>query len=99
MKGDAGGSGTIPTDSGTASPRPPRPRPGGRGNSSLIVIGSSFDTIYIVPLTGSAAGLPQLAPPLFPGISIVPIRLGGVNNPSFREVINRSRNAACSASG
>src|SRR5215510_10535400 len=45
-------------------PRPPRPPPGG---FSLRNVGSSFDTMYIVPFVGSMAELPQLAPPLCPG--------------------------------
>src|SRR5260370_35372526 len=60
-------------------------------------VGISFDPIYIVPFDGSTAELPQLAPPLWPGISIVPRRLGGVNTPSLRELFSNSRNDACSS--
>jgi len=51
-------------------------------------------TTYIVPFVGSTAVLPQLAPPLWPGIEIEPWKLGGVNNPSLRAVLNISRTFA-----
>src|SRR5678815_2347240 len=53
----------------------------------------------MVPLLGSTAELPQFAPPLFPGISIVPRRLGGVNSPSLRDSRSNCRMQFCSSSG
>src|SRR5262249_11941529 len=86
---------------GGATGGPPRPRPvcgAVPGGKSLIYVGISFDTTYNVPFVGSIAELPQLAPPLWPGISIDPFRLRGVKGPSFREFRNSSRTLACSSS-
>src|SRR5262245_46507037 len=44
-------------------PAPPRPRLA-PGSMILSNVGSSFETMYIVPFAGSTAELPQLAPPL-----------------------------------
>src|SRR5262245_41807248 len=43
------------------------------------------------------AELPQFAPPLCPGNSIEPLRLGGVKTPSLREFLSCSRTLACSS--
>src|SRR5206468_3660001 len=92
-------------------PRPPAPPPRGAagaqflnppvepGAINLIPIGSSFETMYIVPFAGSTAELPQLAPPLLPGIWIVPRILGGVNRPSLRDSRRSSRMQLRSSSG
>src|SRR5262245_1527961 len=73
------------------------------GSSSLScaasITGRFFDTTYISPLIGSTAELAQFAPPLWPGISIEPWKLGGVNSPSLREVFKRCRMTSCSAGG
>src|SRR5580693_8526149 len=83
-----GGATGAGAEGGAAPPRPlppppPRPAP---GTVSVNPMGSSFDTMYMVPFAGSTAELPQLAPPLLPGICTVPFRLGGVNKPSLRQV-------------
>src|SRR5262249_10189238 len=77
------------------APPPRAPRPPAPGSTILRYVGSSFETIYMVPFVGSTAELPQLAPPLWPGNSIVPFMLGGVNRPSLRESRNRWRAASC----
>src|SRR5262249_22267765 len=59
--------------------------------------GSSFETMKNVPLVGLIAELPQFAPPLCPGSSTVPFRLGGVKTPSLREFLSCARTAACSS--
>src|SRR6185503_2279911 len=64
-----------------------------------INVGCSLETTYMNPRSGSTADLPQLVPPLWPGISIEPFMLGGVNNPSLRQPLKASRNASFSASG
>src|SRR5437868_4239645 len=71
-------------------PRPPPPprAPPAPGGVIFRRVGSSLDTMYIVPFAGSTAELPQLAPPLWPGSSIVPRMLGGVNSPSFLASFN-----------
>src|SRR5947209_6724604 len=61
-------------------------------------MGNSLETIYIVPLMGSTAELPQLAPPLLPGNWIVPRVLGGVNKPSLRDSRSKSRIQVLSSS-
>ena len=43
---------------------------------------------------GSTAEPPQFAPPLCPGIMIVPCRLGGVYRPSLRDARKISRTFA-----
>src|SRR5438093_9690305 len=101
-----GPAGAAPRAAGAPPPRPPAA--GGAqfrhpalepGAFNLIPMGSSFDTMYIVPLLGLTAELPQLAPPLLPGIWIVPRMLGGVNNPSFRDSRRSSRMQLRSSSG
>src|SRR5215469_11137807 len=63
-----------------------------------MIAGRSFETTNINPRFGSTAALPQVAPPLLPGIWTDPCRLGGVNNPSLRKILNSCRISACSAS-
>src|SRR5690606_5413622 len=84
---------------GTGPPPPNGPLPPPWRSCRLAVVGSSFETTYILPLTGSTAPLPQFAPPLWPGIMIVPCRLGGVYSPSFRDERRISRTRSRSASG
>src|ERR1700689_1700412 len=55
--------------------------------------------MYIVPLVGSTAELPQFAPPLLPGNWIVPRMLGGVNIPSLRDSRSNSLMQLRSSSG
>src|ERR1043166_2345069 len=64
---------------------PVRDEPGSLppGNNKRIMVGSAIDRTYNSPLSGSTATPPQLVPPLCPGISIEPRRLGGVNSPSL----------------
>src|SRR5258707_94361 len=50
--------------------------------SSLRMHGTSLETTTSVPWVGSTDAPPQFAPPLLPGISTVPRKLGGVNSPS-----------------
>src|SRR5580765_4787777 len=86
--------GPVP-QSGRAAP-PPRGAP---GSTSVISVGCSFDTMYMVPFVGSTADRPQFDPPLWPGISIVPFKLGGVNKPSLRKFLKAARTDSRSASG
>ena len=65
-------------------PPPPLPPPA-PGVVIRKSVGSSLEEMYIVPFSGSTAELPQFAPPLWPGIWIEPLMLGGVNSPSLRE--------------
>ena len=51
------------------------------GITSLIIVGSALERTNSSPLSGSAATAPQFVPPLWPGISIDPRKLGGVNRP------------------
>src|SRR5262245_23560467 len=75
------------------------PRAEGSSSESCAasITGRFFDTTYISPLIGSTAELAQFAPPLCPGISIEPWKLGGVNKPSLRDVFKRCRSVSCSA--
>src|SRR5262245_54562600 len=43
-----------------------------------------------MPAAGSAAVVPQLAPPAFPGICIVLVAAGGVNSPLLTDVLTIS---------
>src|SRR5712671_1191395 len=52
----------------------------------------------MIPLVGSTPELPQFAPPLLPGICMVPLRLGGVNKPSLCQVCSISLTLALSSS-
>src|ERR1700751_6106985 len=56
----------------------------GRLGSSLIIEGAFLVVMYNVPVGGSTAPLPQLPPPLFPGISTVSFVPAGVKIPSLR---------------
>src|SRR5688572_14209785 len=75
---------------------PPRAPPGGM---SVISVGCSFETMYIMPFCGSTAERPQFVPPLWPGIWTEPRRLGGVNSPSLRQPLKASLSTCCSAAG
>src|SRR6202043_2042005 len=70
----------------------------GTGNSSLSSVGCSLVMTYKNPFSGFTATLPQFAPPLWPGMEIVPRKLGGVYKPSLREFLSNSRILDCSAS-
>src|SRR5207344_2968462 len=91
-------SGPPAAGAGAPAATPPRPRPVGvPGGTIASSVGSSFETMKKVPFVGLIAELPQLAPPLWPGISIDPCMLGGVNTPSFRHFPRFARNPACSS--
>src|SRR4030095_7792356 len=90
-----GGQSPAPPPRGTPAP-PPR---GASGATMRINVGCSFETMYMNPFSGSTADRAQFVPPLWPGISIDPRILGGVNNPSLRQPLNASRKASFSASG
>src|SRR5216684_768055 len=68
------------------------------GGSSLSSVGCSFVITYRNPFSGFTATPPQFAPPLWPGMEMVPRKLGGVYKPSLREFLSTSRILACSAS-
>src|SRR5690606_4890114 len=74
--GDVYGTKSGPAFGGVPPPNGPPPPPS--ATTSCTRVGSSFETTYILPLTGSTAELPQFAPPLWPGSITVPSRLGGV---------------------
>ncbi len=58
---------------------PPPRRPGAvPGAYRRVNTGSSFETMKNIPRCGLIAELPQFAPPLWPGIWMVPFKLGGV---------------------
>jgi hypothetical protein len=66
---------------------------------SRFITGMFLATTYISPRIGSTAPLPQLAPPLWPGIEMLPRMLGGVKSPSLRALRTLAFIASSSAGG
>src|SRR6476659_1642524 len=75
------GSGPRGSVSASAAPGVASGRDAAVSSRTVRSDGCSFDATYIVPRVGSTADKPQFAPPLLPGISMLPCRLGGVNRP------------------
>src|SRR5262249_43332543 len=71
------GSGSRGSASASAGPETSSARVAVLITRSVRSDGCSLDTTYMVPLFGSTADNPQFAPPLLPGIWMVPCRLGG----------------------